>query len=167
MKAHVHYEAAFENFLRTRAVPYVSVDEARRAAFRDAHLKSFDFIAYSSRTTNWLIDVKGRRFVERRPGAAADWQNWVTQADLDGLRHWQEVFGVDFRGLFVFAYWIQSSTPPPPEIVHPFRDQQYVFAAVPLDEYASCARVRSPKWGTVNLRKADFVRFLRPMTEWL
>ena len=29
MKIHVHYEAAFEDLLRSRQIPYVSVDEAR------------------------------------------------------------------------------------------------------------------------------------------
>ena len=29
-KRHIHYEAAFEDFIRSRRVPYVAVDEARR-----------------------------------------------------------------------------------------------------------------------------------------
>jgi len=40
----------------------VAVDEAKRAAFRDAKLKNFDFIVYSSRGTNWRVDIKGRRW---------------------------------------------------------------------------------------------------------
>ncbi len=30
-----HYEAAFEEFLRSRTVPYVAVDEARRSVLSD------------------------------------------------------------------------------------------------------------------------------------
>lgn len=176
MKAHVHYEAAFEDFLRNRQIPYVAVDEARRAAFRDARLKSFDFIVYSARDTNWLADIKGRRWVARsRPGRRA-WENWVTQADLDGLTQWQTVFGDGFRAMLVFAYWLDGAGQsegvdgdkgPPAEVLHHFREQRYVFAAVALDDYAQHARIRSPKWGTVNLRTADFARLVQPVASWL
>ena len=40
----VHYEAAFENYLRTKALPYVSVDEAKKATFGKISLKSFDVL---------------------------------------------------------------------------------------------------------------------------
>ena len=43
----VHYEAAFEGYLRHRAIPYVAIDEAKRALFANAKLKSFDFVVYS------------------------------------------------------------------------------------------------------------------------
>ena len=57
-----HYEAAFEEYLRARQVPYVAVDEARRTLAGDASLKSLDFIVSSSSGRSWLVDVKGRRF---------------------------------------------------------------------------------------------------------
>jgi hypothetical protein len=167
MKAHIHYEAAFEDFLRNRQIPYVAVDEARRAAFRDAKLKSFDFIVYSARDTNWLADIKGRRWAARATGRRRAWENWVTQADLDGLTQWQGVFGDGFRAMLVFAYWLDGEADPPPEILHRFRDQRYIFAAVPLDDYAQHARVRSPRWGTVNLAAADFTRLVQPVASWL
>ena len=85
MKAHIDYEAAFEDYLQTQQIPYVAVDEAKRAAFRDAKLKSFDFIVYSARSTNWLVDIKGRRWAARKAGRRPAWENWVTQADVDGL----------------------------------------------------------------------------------
>src|SRR5262245_65310849 len=105
VKRHIHYESAFEDFVRARQVPYVAVDEARRAAFRDAQLKSFDFIVYSQRETNWLADVKGRRWAQRGRASRPAWENWVTQNDLDGLTQWQQVFGGGFRSILVFAYW--------------------------------------------------------------
>ena len=40
----VHYEAAFEAFLRSRRLPYIAVDEARRSLVADGSLKSLDFI---------------------------------------------------------------------------------------------------------------------------
>ena len=58
-----HYEAAFEEFLRRRCVPYVAVDEAKRSLLSDgASIKSLDFIVSSPGPTTRLVDVKGRRF---------------------------------------------------------------------------------------------------------
>lgn len=168
MKRHVHYEAAFRDYLQQRRIAHVAVDECRQAAFGEVRLKSFDFIVYSATASNWLADVKGRRWAPRRPGRAAEWQNWVTQADLDGLSQWAEVFGSGFGGLLVFAYWISSTPPePPPEVVHCFRDERYVFAAVPVSTYRQYARLRSPRWGTVNMPRADFARVIRPVADWL
>lgn len=166
MKSHVHYEAAFETFLRERQVPYVAVDEAKRAIFRDAKLKSFDFIVYSANDTNWLVDVKGRRWAPRGAGGR-QWENWVTQVDLDGLVQWQDVFGAGFRGLLVFAYLIDGEAAPPAEIVFATAQQRYVFTGVPIDDYRQYARLRSPKWGTVNMPTRDFARFVRPIADWL
>lgn len=166
MKAHIHYEAAFQDFLLRRQVPYVAVDELRRAAFRDSRLKSFDFIVYSSATTNWLVDIKGRRFPAGAAGRRS-WQNWATQADLDGLAQWQQVFGDGFRAMLLFAYWIDGGAPPPREITYDFRSERYVFVGVPLDDYRLHARVRSPRWGTVNVPVAEFARMARPVADWL
>lgn len=167
MKGHVHYEAAFEHYLHAQGIPFVAVDEAKKASFRDAKLKSFDFIVYSSGKTNWLVDIKGRRWIRRASGAKPAWENWATQDDLDGLRQWQEVFGVGFGGLLVFAYWLEPPAEPPPEVVHVHRDERYVFAGVPVDVYRMHARVRSPKWGTVNMPTAEFAKYVQPIRDWL
>ena len=167
MKSHIDYEAAFEDYLQRQQIPYVAVDEAKRACFRDAKLKSFDFIVYSRTGNNWLVDIKGRRWATRRTASRPTWENWVTQADLDGLRQWQEVFGDGFAALLVFAYRLETGTAPPDEVVHDFRGARYVFAGIPLDEYATGARLRSPKWGTVNLPVAEFARYVRPIADWL
>jgi hypothetical protein len=167
MKAHVHYEVAFEDYLRGRGIPYVAVDESKKAIFRDVRLKSFDFIVYSRSHANWLADVKGRRWVSRGSGGRRAWENWVTLGDLDGLGQWQQVFGQGFRALLVFAYWLDGEPAPPAGLAHRFREQTYVFAGVPLDEYRLHARLRSPRWGTVNLPVRDFARFVRPIADWL
>ncbi len=163
MKSHIAYEVAFEDYLRRQQIPYVAVDEAKRSAFRNARLKSFDFIVYSSRGPNWLVDVKGRRWTARKPGGKPTWENWVTEADLDGLEQWQRVFGAGFCGLLVFAYRLDAPDRPPPEIAHRFREQTYVFTGVAIDEYRAEARQRSPKWGTVSLSVPTFARYVRPI----
>ena len=71
-----HYDAAFEAFLRTKRTPYVAVDEQRRALLESQSLKSMDFIVYSPRQANLLVDVKGRRFPSGDPESGHRWENW-------------------------------------------------------------------------------------------
>lgn len=167
MKAHIVYEAAFEHYLRGRQIPYVAVDEARRAAFHDAPLKSFDFIVYAEHGTNWLVDVKGRRWGRRNGHATTGWENWVTRADLDGLSQWETVFGAGFAALLVFAYRLDATEAPLPELVHDFRAARYVFAGIPAGEYRLHARVRSQKWDTVYMPRIHFAERVRPIADWL
>lgn len=85
-----HYERAFESYLRWQRIPYVAVDEARKALMPEGAefsvgekspsgatqaLKSFDFVLYAQ-TRNLLIDVKGRKVTRRAsrqplPGVSA------------------------------------------------------------------------------------------------
>jgi len=81
-----HYEHAFEELLRTRRIPYVAVDEARKslvphhpgaasrpwqaaadpaAPANTPSLKSFDFVLYGE-GVNLLAEVKGRRIARPR-----------------------------------------------------------------------------------------------------
>jgi len=159
----IHYEAAFEDYLRARGWPYVAVDEAKKAIFGAASIKSFDFLVYSSTGTNLLVDVKGRKFPDsapgRRRGASRAWENWITREDVDGLREWEKVFGRDFAAVLVFAYWLQG--PPqraPFEDVHWFRKNHYAFVAIRLDDYVAMARPRSAKWRTIASPTAEFAR---------
>src|SRR4051812_44129755 len=78
----IHYEAAFEAFLRQRGLPYVAVDEAKKALFSSAKLKCFDFVVYSKSGPNLLIDVKGR---QRQGKAAGSLQTWTTEQDVTDL----------------------------------------------------------------------------------
>jgi hypothetical protein len=97
MASRDHYQRAFEAYIRRRRLPYVSVDEARRAllpgggtlklhapeslrpappgepappAPPGATLKSFDFVVYAP-GANLLVEVKGRKVARRRPVAAS------------------------------------------------------------------------------------------------
>lgn len=167
MKAHIQYEAAFDHYLRGRGLPHIPVDEARRAAFRDARLKSFDFIVYAEHGSNWLVDVKGRRWGRRNGRTATGWENWVTTADLDGLVQWETVFGAGFAALLVFAYRLDTDEEPLPELVHVYRDARYVFAGVPVADYRLHARVRSQRWGTVYMPRSEFAQRVRPISHWV
>ena len=167
----VHYEAAFESYLQAMGWPYVVVDEARKAVFADVPIKSFDFLVYSQAGPNLLVDVKGRKFPDTTRSASRAsraWENWVTREDIESLQEWQNIFGEDFRAVFVFAYWLQG--PPgraPFEDVHFFRKRHYAFRAITLADYVAAMRPRSERWQTVSIpsrafheRAADLSRFL-------
>ena len=168
----VHYEAAFEDYLRRRGWPYVAVDEAKKAAFSGADIKNFDFLVYSSRGANLLVDVKGRKFPDPARsgsrGPARAWENWVTRDDIEGLAQWEQVFGEGFMGMLVFAYWLQGppERSPLPE-VHMFRGRCYAFAAIGLGAYSAAARPRSAKWRTLTMPARQFVESVRDIAEFL
>jgi hypothetical protein len=165
-----HYEAAFEAYLRGRGVPYVAVDEAKRALLGGSEgaggesIKSLDFIVSTTREARWLVDVKGRLFpsgVHRQY-----WKNWSTRDDLRGLAHWERLFGQAFSGLLVFAYQIAGDRAPlPAERLFTFRERSYGFLGIRLNDYAERARLISPKWDTVAMSPRGFRRLARPMDE--
>ena len=168
----IHYEAAFEEYLRSRGWPYVAVDEAKKAVFAGAAVKSFDFLVYSASGPNLLADVKGRKFPDvgsgRRGRTGRAWENWVTREDVEGLAEWEKVFGQDFQGMLVFAYWLQG--PPqrsPFEDVLWFRERHYAFVGVPLADYVTVARPRSAKWQTMTMPAADFRRQAKDIASFL
>jgi len=168
----VIYEACFEDYLRSAGVPYVAVDEAKKALFAGVQLKSFDFVVYSAGGPNLLVDVKGRKFPDSVPGhkrgASRAWENWITREDLEGLQEWEKVFGPGFTAVLVFAYWLQG--PPqraPFDDVHVCREKHYAFVAVALSQYVSAARPRSAKWQTLAVPTAEFARIARDVASFL
>ncbi|MHB8899704.1 MAG: HYExAFE family protein [Thermoguttaceae bacterium] len=163
-----HYEAAFEEYLRTRGVPYVAVDEARRSLLADGgSIKSLDFIVASPGGASWLIDVKGRRFPSGDQ-TCQYWKNWSPQEDIDSLGQWEGLFGDNFRGLFVFGYHVLGDRAPlPPERCFRFRQRLYAFLAVRLDDYAVWSRPISASWDTVAMPTAVFRRLALPAEELL
>jgi hypothetical protein len=158
-----HYEAAFEAYLRARSVPYVAVDEARRSLMADGEsIKSLDFIVSSSGPTVWLVDVKGRRFPSGDEGSRHYWKNWSTRDDLKSLAHWEELFGENFRGLFVFAYHVLGDRAPlPSEQLFEHRGGLYGFVGVTLADYAAGCRLISPRWDTVAMPTEHFRQVAR------
>ena len=160
----VHYEAAFEAFLRQRGVPYVAVDEAKKALFSTAKLKSFDFVVYSKNGPNLLIDVKGRTLRDR--AAKRGFETWSTERDVADLMQWEQVFGDGFKAVLSFVYWIDPPLAPEPGMFE-FRDRWYLLMGIDLAEYRNSMRRRSVKWETVALPAEDFRSLARPLESWL
>jgi hypothetical protein len=176
-----HYDFAFEEYLRRRRVPYVGVDEARRAllperstlkvtrTFPDGSqqvetLKSFDFVVYDD-SVNRLVAVKGRKVSIpsagiTRPGRL---ETWVNRDDIDSLLIWQRLFGEGFQACIVFLYWCHAQ--PPDGLfneVFAHNGRWYAMRSVTADDYAKHMKERSRRWNTVDLPSAAFKNISEP-----
>jgi hypothetical protein len=161
-----HYEAAFEEYLRERCVPYVAVDEAKRSRWADGSIKSLDFIVSPGDRGSWLVDVKGRRFPSGEQKQY--WKNWSTRDDLVSMSQWERLFGERFGGLFVFAYNVVGDRAPLPEPdLFEFRGGLYGFVAIRLSEYALHARPISPSWDTWAMPTGRFRELAAPLADFL
>lgn len=163
-RRHIHYEAAFEDYLRSQGIAYIPVDEQKKAIFAGARVKSFDFLVYRRQGETWLVDVKGRKFPYDTPSHKRYWENWLTTDDLEGLKQWQDVFGQGFTAMLVFAYFLQGPIEKQPtSLVHPFRGEYYAFLAISAADYARHARPRSAKWQTVTVPAKIFRELAKPI----
>lgn len=165
-KASTHYEAGFEDYLRRRGLPYIAVDEAKKALFGNAKLKSFDFVVYRPGTTKLLVDVKGRAC--RVGHGSVSLPNWATREDIDDLRQWQDIFGDGFVSMFVFVYaWSQQPKDSPFKDLFQYQDKWYSTMAITVSDYREHMKRRSESWGTVHLPTADFRRLAKPFDDCL
>lgn len=168
MQRRFHYEQAFEHYLRANRVPYVAVDEAKKALIPRDHataglssLKSFDFVVYGPRR-NLLIDVKGRKHAGCRGRRL---ENWVTHDDLECLEYWATLFGESFIPTFVFIYWCQLQPPDALfEEVFEFGQRWYALREVTLEDYRREMTLRSPKWRTWSVSSARFAQIAQPFS---
>ena len=182
-----HYEQAFEAYLRTSRMPYVAVNEARKALLpagarfrleptdpsqgeQAQSLKSFDFVVYGD-GTNLLVEVKGRRMPSRSASARARrpglnrLESWVNSEDVRSLQAWQPLFGPEFRAVFVFLYWCEDLPADGLfEEVIEHRNRWYALRVVDVDAYARVMRVRSQRWGTVHVDAASFAKISHPFS---
>lgn len=165
------YEAAFEQFLRDRRVPYVAVDESKRSLLPGATsplstLKSLDFLVSAPGGGTWLVDVKGRRFPAGEQKQY--WRNWSTRDDLSSLVQWEQLFGPRSQALFVFAYKVVGvRSPLPAELLYSFRGALLGFVGIRLADYVPHARLISPKWQTVALATRRFRQLAEPWEAFL
>jgi hypothetical protein len=165
-----HYESAFEALLQWHRLCYVAVDETRRAFLGETRVKNLDFIIHGPGGARLLVDVKGRRFPSGPAGKRRRvWECWSTRDDVDGLERWVELFGADYKGLLVFTYLLdpELSLPEVAADLWTWRGRRYLLRAVPVEEYRQHLRVRSPRWGTVDLPGAVFRGLARPFLEFL
>lgn len=162
-----HYEAAFEAYIRTRRVPCVAIDEAKRSLAPEGGLKSPDFLLYPSLGPNLVVEVKGKR--GKNASGRRRWENWVTTDDLDGLVRWQALFGPSFQSVLAFVYGERPPAfgLPPGEGGFPFRGRIYRFWAVGLDDYLTHLRSRGPAWKAVAMARLAFRKRVRPLDDWL
>ena len=173
-----HYEAAFEALLRELRMPYVAVDETKKALFSGSKLKSFDFVVYSRRGPNLLVDIKGRKAVaENGGGGAGSLQTWTTRRDVDDLCQWERIFGDGFKAVFGFVFEVDPVLAPPPghfvfrqgDPAAPAtaRERHYLMLAVDLADYRNHMSRRSVKWDTVAMPAAEFRELAKPIHAWL
>lgn len=177
-QAGTHYEQAFESFLRRYRLPYVVVDQARKAVFAGVALKSFDFIVYTKVNMTLLADVKGRKLSFNTFARGHLGQNWTTADDVDSLGDWQRVFGDGHVAIFVFAYWLFDKPDSKPvhlahrddmttaQLYH-FQGRDYVFVAVKLSDYRMRMQIRSEKWNTVFVPTISFRHIVRPCEQFI
>ena len=164
-----HYEAAFEHLLRSRRIPYIAVDEAKKALIpaqsdqprwtleKADSIKSFDFVIYG-RSSNLLVEVKGRKAATSRR------ECWVTEDDVESLTHWQNLFGPAFEAVFVFVY-ASEHQPADALFAECFEHggMWYTAECVPVSDYRQTMKPRSQRWHTVDLAQRDFRRLARPL----
>lgn len=159
-----HYDAAFENYLRAAKIPYVAVDEQRRALAQDTSIKSLDFIVYSQSGPNLLVDVKGRTEIFPDQKQKRRWENWATMEDILGLQQWQKLFGEGFISSLVFAYQLPpNSMSNNLEKLFSYKGNLYAFYLVKIDEYRLKMKSRSQSWQTVFLHQQDFHEIRQPV----
>ena len=159
-----HYGAAFEAFLTSKEIPFVAVKEVRNTLFADAKLKTFDFVVYSAKGPNLLVDIHGRSC--RNHSGRRTLESWTTEHDLLDLAEWEKVFGEGFQAVLVFVYWIDEPTRGR-DGVFQHRDRHYLMMGVDLRSYQHHMRRRSPKWETVCLPAKAFRELAKPLDKWL
>ncbi len=162
----IHYESAVAHVLRTRGIPYLATNEARKTLPVGGErtegeaaraLKSFDFVVTlpggaGRDPLRLLVDVKGRRCRVNSSHAEGRLENWVTREDVEGLAAWEDVFGPAFRAAFAFVYGMDEQ---PPDVmfreVFEYRGRWYGMRWVLLSDYVARMKQRSPRWGTVHV----------------
>lgn len=187
-----HYDLAFEYYLRDRAIPYVAVDEAKRALFTCKTSTDQGSEKTTTTTTTGpnpaepfpeenkpirlknfdfvVYNSKGRNLLVDVKGRKhsgrrpRSFDNWVTRSDVHCLSRWQTLFGEGFDAAFAFLYWCERE---PPGVlfqeVFQHGDRWYTMLAVRLSDYREHLRTRSPRWGTVSIPADQFAKLSTPL----
>jgi hypothetical protein len=117
------------------------------------------------------VDVKGRKFPGSGKGGKSRnvWHNWCEREDVLSLAQWADKLGDGFRGVLAFVYRLDHRVELPRETpdVFPFRGYLYLMRGVPVNDYRSHMRTRSPRWRTVYLLTDDFRELVKPFSHFL
>jgi hypothetical protein len=163
-----HYELAFEHWLIDNKIPYIPVDEHKRAEFARSRIKCFDFLLYSTKGQIVMVEVKGRTFKGTSLANLTSLECWVTADDIDGLTNWQNLFGRDCRAVFVFAYKIEAiDVDLDGRETFDFDSNRYLFLCVSFDDYRRFMKLRSSKWRTVTLPADKFRQSITELSDLL
>ena len=76
------FREVVERYLRENGIPYINVDEAKKALFGGQKLSTFHFVVYRTPEKNWLLHT-----AQMRKEIREDLQRWV------------EIFGDGFIGV--------------------------------------------------------------------
>ena len=100
--------------LTERFIPFVDVDEAKRALFQLAKLRSFHLVAYSKEGPNWLIFAAAVTAQSRRD--MAEWEKVLGEGFVAVLAAWsdREAVGIRFRTLAGEAVKLPGTVPTNP-----------------------------------------------------
>lgn len=168
--AGTHYETAFKAWLTAGAWHFVALDQARKAVLAGQAIKSFDLIIYPHQHSSILCDIKGRKLSCKSFNRCGPGESWATRQDVEGLVHWQRIFGSDYLAAFVFAYWLYDFPENPAE---PLKDvflcnqKAYAFYVIELNAYRLKMRDRSPRWQTVYVPSSPFRELAQPVSYFL
>lgn len=175
------YENMFEKLLREKQLPYIAINEAKRAIVHGKKIKSFDFIV-SSKNNIFLIDIRGKQFPYGRGNREGEyWENWIHEDDLGGLEFWEKKFGSNkAKGLLIFPYKIKSRQEVEDENkLHKevnkfkcrfeFKNKSYGLVAITPDEYKKKSKIRSSK-GQVHaiyISRKTFPTIAKPLNRFI
>ncbi len=162
-----HYEQALKAYLREKGLPFVALDQTRMAILAGEKIKSFDLIISPPERMRILCDVKGRKLDSGACQRGRLGDSWATRQDVEGLRHWQNVFGPDTLAAFIFAFWIADEGETDNSLsdnhLFQFDSRRYLFVVMELSAYCLKMRQRSPRWQTVYVPARAFRTLALPI----
>lgn len=162
------YEAAFENWLVDRRIPYVQAEEHKRPGLPPLSVKNFDFLLCPRPDRRLIVEVKGRTFRGTTLAGLKGLDCWVTADDIASLQTWREALGPGHEAVLVFAYRVAGADVDfDGHDVFRYGRDAYLFFGLGLDDYCRHMKRRSPRWGTMTLPAEEFRRCVTDLSSLL